>query len=201
MHICALPERRGKKQLLLLTQHRLHAILSKPMILQLPVASRNHRVSDFLVSISESSYVFLNLKSLRLSKLADLEWEADIDDDKYVLEDWAGCLGHVSKILVELTFADCFACFSPDQVMVNVDGEESPWRTRVANSSRRFREIILPVLAGSDWPSLEILAFAGIHVGHRALRRVGFWTNLGSGVEVHIFPITTTGFCDDPPPV
>lgn len=54
---------------------------------------------------------------------------------------------------------------------------------------------------GSDWPSLERLAFAAIHVGHRVLRRAGALTNLGSEVEVHFFPITTKGFCDDATPV
>jgi len=99
---------------------------------------------------------FTSLKSLHLSKIGDIDIgdEYDPELERASLEEWAGLLRGASKTLIDLTLEICYSGFrrGPDQ-------EETE---RGLHSGEQFKEIILPVLQGTEWERLESLTFIGL---------------------------------------
>lgn len=145
----------------------------------------------FLESITGS---FQCLTSLHLCKLGELttdrdvtglRWDFDHDGDRMVLEDWGHLLPRVSGTLVELTLEDRYLTRSYS------DDERDP--TWGEESSQRFREVLVPILAKQNWPKLEQLTLIGLTAGGTLLlpERIDFNEEEG----------TMAGFNDDVTPL
>ena len=120
----------------------------------------------------------------------------------------AGCgaavLPHVSATLVELTLEDRYLVlkYNPELrgTVSHGDGEGNDPKGWGEGSSKRFGEIVLPVLDNQEWPKLQRLILTGVvldkakEYDEKVKRYV---SNLHSRLHVEVRPGGTVEFTDD----
>lgn len=169
----------------------LHALLSRPeqiktlSLINLVETAGPNWAPDGVLFLDPIQDKFRSLTHLHLSKLAPLHddfqevvqlpWEFDFDQDTQVLCEWAGLLRNVSATLEELTLENCYHVFkwprghgqvNPRRVLDPEceDGEDDPKASSYGvTASDRCRDILAPVLDGSEWPLLRRLVLKGMY--------------------------------------
>ncbi|KAF2501929.1 hypothetical protein BU16DRAFT_522802 [Lophium mytilinum] len=145
----------------------------------------------FLRSIQKR---FTNLKSLHMSKLAELtedhdisgaRWEFDLAGEIELLREWADFLRHVSGTLRELTLENRYHVST--QVFDFTDEIDPGSAEHPAHYGRRSNErcweVLLPVFSERTFPKLKKLNFIGMSL-FQSPEALAHLSQLGSHVDI-----------------
>ena len=146
------------------------------------------------VFLNELQPRFASLTIVHLCKLAHLaEFDdnvrfIDIDNDRAILEDWAGFLKNVSGSIISLTLEDRY--YKPSQFDgynhslfsgKGAEGVQGDWSRDVRE---RFQEILLPVIVDESWPKLQTLILVGMDVEAKNKKATEALEHLRPQVEI-----------------
>lgn len=140
---------------------------------------------------------FDSLTKLHLCKLAEVSDGhfylnyVDSENDRAVLGDWSGFLNKVSKTLIDLTLENRYY-LDPDEgskhsvLAGGIDGgPEYDWGF---DSREWFQEIVLPVLADSEWPHLLSLTMFGMDTLEKNTKVMDRLSHLQPQVDIRFEP-------------
>ncbi|KAL8689001.1 MAG: hypothetical protein Q9218_005225 [Villophora microphyllina] len=163
---------------------------------------------------------FTRLRVLHLCKMAELSdiydedgyneptglrWPWDTDNDRLILDEWAGLLKGVSKTLIALTIEDRYLVYEhrmyADRSIEPAEGDNGDPEDWGRASSQRFCEILLPVIAEQVWPRLQKLTLVGLTVRNRAVKNADALDNLQPRVQMEFRPGGVMTFNDDATPI